>query len=154
MVMYTLEQHWEVGLRSTYRRCRFWQKKKIIFSDEAHFDLGGYVNKQNCRIWGTENPQAYIEKPTHPKRDTVWCGFWSRGIIGPFFFSKMSKERLVTINGDRYRAMLNEFYKNWKGEYWHNLVSTGQCYVPHSRSYTRCFAPVFDDHIIVFYTLR
>ena len=29
--------------------------KKIIFSDEAHFDLSGYVNKQNCRSWGTEN---------------------------------------------------------------------------------------------------
>ena len=41
---------------------------------------------QNCRIWGTENPCAYIEKPTHPKRATVWCGFWSKGIIGPFFF--------------------------------------------------------------------
>ena len=26
--------------------------KKIIFTDEAHFQLGGYVNKQNCRIWG------------------------------------------------------------------------------------------------------
>ena len=37
---------------------------KIIFSDEAHFDLGGYVNKQNCGIWGTENPHAYIEKTT------------------------------------------------------------------------------------------
>ena len=49
--------------------------KKIIFSDEAHFDLGGYVIKQTCRIWGTENPQACIEKPTHPKRVTVWCGF-------------------------------------------------------------------------------
>ena len=24
--------------------------KKIIFSDEAHFDFGGYVNKENCRI--------------------------------------------------------------------------------------------------------
>ena len=24
-------------------------KKKIIFTDGAHFDLGGYVNKQNCR---------------------------------------------------------------------------------------------------------
>ena len=24
-------------------------KKKIIFSDEACIDLGGYVNKQNCR---------------------------------------------------------------------------------------------------------
>ena len=31
------------------------KKNNIIFSDEAHFDLGGYVNKQNCRIWGTEN---------------------------------------------------------------------------------------------------
>ena len=36
-------------------------KKKIIFSDEAPFDLGGYVNKQNCCIWRTENPHAYIE---------------------------------------------------------------------------------------------
>ena len=36
--------------------------KKIIFSDDAHFDLGRYVNKQNCRICGTENPHAYIEK--------------------------------------------------------------------------------------------
>ena len=24
--------------------------EKVIFSDEDHFDLGGYVNKQNCRI--------------------------------------------------------------------------------------------------------
>ena len=62
--MYTLEQCWEVGLLSTYRRCRFWQKKKIIFSDEAHFNLSGYVNKQNSRIRGKENPHAYIEKPT------------------------------------------------------------------------------------------
>ena len=30
-------------------------KKKIIFSDEAYFDLGEYVNKQNYRIWFTEN---------------------------------------------------------------------------------------------------
>lgn len=60
--------------------------QKIIFSDEAHFHLSGYVNKQNCRIWGTENPHAIEEKPMHPQRVTVWCGFWSKGIIGPFFF--------------------------------------------------------------------
>ena len=66
--------------------------KKIIFSDEAHFDLGGYVNKQNCRIWDTENPHAYIEKPTQSKRVTVGCGFWSRGIMD-HFSSQMSKKR-------------------------------------------------------------
>ena len=84
-------------------------KKKIIFSDEAHFDLGGYVNKQNCCIWGTENPHAYNEKPTHPKRVTVWCGFWSKGIIGSIFFENEQGEA-VTVNGDRYRAMLNELF--------------------------------------------
>ena len=31
MVVYTLEQRWEVGLQSTYRRCRFWQKKNHLF---------------------------------------------------------------------------------------------------------------------------
>ncbi|GFX48193.1 uncharacterized protein TNCV_4115281 [Trichonephila clavipes] len=25
--------------------------KRILFSDESHFWLNGYVNKQNCRIW-------------------------------------------------------------------------------------------------------
>ena len=44
--------------------------KRIIFSDEAYVDLGGYVNKQNCRIWGTENPHAYFENPTNPTRVT------------------------------------------------------------------------------------
>ena len=73
-------------------------QKMQIFSDEAHFDLGGYVNKQYCRIWGTENP----------KRFTVWCGLWSRGIIEPFFFENKQGE-VVTVNGYRFRAMLNKF---------------------------------------------
>ncbi|CAH0560896.1 unnamed protein product [Brassicogethes aeneus] len=29
--------------------------QKIIFSDEAHFWMNGFVNKQNCQIWGEEN---------------------------------------------------------------------------------------------------
>ena len=62
--------------------------KKIFFSDEAYFDLAEYVNKPNCRIRGIENPHAYIEKPTDPKRVTVWCAFWSRGIIGLFLLRK------------------------------------------------------------------
>ncbi|GFX38647.1 putative DD41D transposase [Trichonephila clavipes] len=34
--------------------------KRILFSDEAHFWLNGYVNKQNCRIWTEANPQVAI----------------------------------------------------------------------------------------------
>ena len=143
MVMYTLGQRWEVGLRSSYRRCWFWQKK-IIFSDETHFDLGGYVNKQNCRIWGTENPHAYTEKPTYPKRVTVWCEVWFRGIIGQFFFENKQEED-VTVNGNRYRIILNEFLflRYSRGGYWEHLVLTGRHSVPHSQSYTRCFEPCF-----------
>ena len=83
--------------------------KKINFLAEAYFDLGGYVNKQNCHILGTENPHAYLEKPTHPKRVTVWCEFRSRVIIGPIFFEDEQGEA-VTVNGVRYRAMLNVFF--------------------------------------------
>ena len=46
-------------------------------------------------------------KPLHPKQVIVWCGFWSRGINGPFFFENEQGEA-VTVNGDRYRALLNE----------------------------------------------
>ena len=60
--------------------------KKIIFSDEAHFQLDGYANTQNCRIWGAENPRVIHEKPMHAKRATFWCGFWAGGVTGPYFF--------------------------------------------------------------------
>ncbi|GFU68559.1 uncharacterized protein TNCV_3064831 [Trichonephila clavipes] len=55
--------------------------KRILFSDEAHFWLNGYVNKQNCRIWNEANPQVYVETPLHPEKTlTVWCacmGWWN-----------------------------------------------------------------------------
>ena len=56
MIVYTLEQRWESGAAIDFQK-----QKKITLSDEAHFDLVGYVNKQNCRISGTE----YIENLTH-----------------------------------------------------------------------------------------
>ncbi|GFS76600.1 putative DD41D transposase [Trichonephila clavipes] len=42
--------------------------KRILFSDEAHFWLNGYVNKQNCRFWSEANPQVYVETPLHPEK--------------------------------------------------------------------------------------
>lgn len=82
--------------------------KKIIFSDEAHFHVDGYVNKQNCRIWGMENPRVVQEQPMHAQRVTVWCGFWTGGVIGPYFFENEAGNA-VTVNGVRYREMIREF---------------------------------------------
>ena len=100
MVVYTLEQRFARLSCDRLTEDADFSKKKIIFSDKAHFDLGGYVNKQNSRIWDTKNPHACIEKLTHPKRVTVWCGFWFKGIIEPFFFENEQGEA-VTVNGDR-----------------------------------------------------
>ncbi|GFX73508.1 DUF4817 domain-containing protein [Trichonephila clavipes] len=83
--------------------------KRILFSDEAHFWLNGYVNKQNCRVWSEANPQVYVETPLHPEKLTVWCALWAGGIIGPFFF-KNDEGHKVTVNGDRYRAMITNFF--------------------------------------------
>ncbi|GFU81724.1 hypothetical protein TNCV_3086361 [Trichonephila clavipes] len=55
--------------------------KRILFSDEAHFWLKGYVNKQNGRIWSEANPQMYVETPLHPEKLTVWCVLWAGGIL-------------------------------------------------------------------------
>ncbi|GFT57433.1 uncharacterized protein TNCV_4515311 [Trichonephila clavipes] len=55
--------------------------KRILFSDEAHFRLNGYVNKQNCRTWSEANPQVYVETPLHPEKLTVWCALWAGGIL-------------------------------------------------------------------------
>ncbi|GFU51882.1 hypothetical protein TNCV_3733891 [Trichonephila clavipes] len=56
-------------------------QKRILFSDEEHFWLNGYVNKQNCRIWSEANPQVYVETPLHPEKLTVWCALWAGGIL-------------------------------------------------------------------------
>ena len=134
MVLHTLEQCWEVGPKVAGFG------KKIIFSDEVHFDLVGYVNKQNCRIC----THLYIEKPTHPKRVNVWCGFWFRGIIGLLFFRKWARRghysQWRSLSGHVERIFV---HKNWRGGYWQHLVSIARHYVAHSRSHTRCVAPCF-----------
>ncbi|GFW00958.1 DUF4817 domain-containing protein [Trichonephila clavipes] len=53
--------------------------KRILFSDEAHFWLNGYVNKQNCCIWSESNPEV-------------------------------DEGHNVTVNGDRYSAMITNLF--------------------------------------------
>jgi transposase len=82
--------------------------QNIIFSDEAHFHLSGFINKQNCRIWAAENPREIVEKPLHAQKVTVWCAMSANGIIGPYFFENDAGNS-VTVNGERYRAMITNF---------------------------------------------
>ncbi|GFV86879.1 uncharacterized protein TNCV_2198311 [Trichonephila clavipes] len=57
----------------------------ILWTDEAHFHLDGSVNTHNCRIWETDNPHSTLQVPLHSPKVTVWCGFSSSFILGPYF---------------------------------------------------------------------
>jgi len=74
----------------------------IWFSDEAWFHLSGYVNSQNSRIWGSENPNAIHEEPLHSEKIGVWCGMSRRRIIGPIFFD-------ATVTKAAYMEIFNTF---------------------------------------------
>ncbi|GFW81989.1 putative DD41D transposase [Trichonephila clavipes] len=60
-------------------------------------------------IWSEANPQVYVETPLYPEKLTVWCALWAGGIIGPYFF-KNDEGQNVKINGNRYRAMITNFF--------------------------------------------
>ncbi|GBN32900.1 hypothetical protein AVEN_231834-1 [Araneus ventricosus] len=57
----------------------------IWFSDEAYFNLDGFVNKQNWRIWGTENLHVAVPSSLYSPKVMIWASISSKGIIGPFF---------------------------------------------------------------------
>ena len=111
--------------------------RKIIFSDEVHFHLSGYVNKQNCRIWGTENPHVFVEKPMHPQRVTVWCGLWSGG-----HSLKMRQEpplqSMASAIAPCFRIGSSRYLK--RKTWGQHLVSTRRRSVPHSQRYDRSCA--------------
>ncbi|GFV71710.1 hypothetical protein TNCV_3534981 [Trichonephila clavipes] len=67
--------------QTTTRRVLSGTGLELVTSDEAHFWLNDYVNKQNCRIWSEANPQVYVETPLHPEKLTVWCALWAVGIL-------------------------------------------------------------------------
>lgn len=46
----------------------------LVMGDEVHFLLNSFVNKQNCRIWTTENLKAVLQRQLHPLKCTVKSG--------------------------------------------------------------------------------
>ena len=96
---------------------------------------------------GHRQPASIHCKADAPK--TVWCGFWSGSIIGPFFFENEQGES-VTVNGDRYRVMMNEFLftkieEEDIGNIWFQQDGA-TCYT--AEATLDVLRPVFEDSII------
>ena len=71
----------------------------ILWSDEAVFHVGGFVNKHNCHYWAHDDPMIVAEKTQSKPKITVWCGMMSSRVIGPFVIHD-------TMNAERYLCML------------------------------------------------
>ena len=84
----------------------------------------------------------------HLQRVTVWCDFWSGGIIGPFFFEN-EQGVAVTVNGERYRAMLNEFLLPKFEEEDTDNIWFQQRTLTHNQCYNRSFAHCFFENRII-----
>lgn len=78
----------------------------IWFSDESHFHLDGYMNKQNIRYWGSSKPEFYDERPLHSEKVTVWAAMSSSGLIGPFFYEENGE--CCTVNLECYMNLLQK----------------------------------------------
>ena len=66
--------------------------RRICFSDEATFYVNGCVNRHNCCIWGTQQPNEIHEYVRGSPKVNVSCGLLYDRVIGPFFF----RERTIT----------------------------------------------------------
>ena len=77
--------------------------KTVLMTDEAHFHLSGYVNKQNYRYWAPENPQELHQRPLHSERLTVCCGIASFGVLGPYFFAD-NEGAAVTVTSKQWQC--------------------------------------------------
>ena len=83
--------------------------KTIIFSDESHIYLNGFMNKQNFRKWSPTKPVGVFDKPLHSPKVTVWCGLSSNRVYGPYFFQDPDGKAL-TVTSDTYIEMLNTMF--------------------------------------------
>lgn len=75
----------------------------ILFSDEARFHVCGLVNKHNCRVWASEQPNVTIEWERNTPCVNVWLGLTQNKCYGPFFFAE------ATVTGVTYLDMLQQF---------------------------------------------
>lgn len=67
----------------------------------------------------------------YPKRVTVWCALWSEGINESFSFANEVGIG-ITVNDERYRAMMTQFIVPYLGDIgldamWDNVTCRTDC---------------------------
>ena len=80
---------------------RKYQKTQIfcLYNNSTWFSISKYIlkiyklNFKQAKLLhlGHSKPARHTLKSPYPKRFTVWCGFWSRGIFGSFFLRKWAR---------------------------------------------------------------
>ncbi|GFT75023.1 hypothetical protein TNCV_4441201 [Trichonephila clavipes] len=55
--------------------------KRILFSDEAHFGLNGYVNKQNCHIWKGSQSAKCMSKHRYIQKTDCLVALWAGNLL-------------------------------------------------------------------------
>ena len=104
-----LTEHYKTSRFNFAQDCRTdlendaWYIERIIFPDECKLFLPGKVNKQNCRIRGTERPNQVYETLHNSASVIVWCTMSKSGVICSYF----SEDENVT--GSTYKRMLRYF---------------------------------------------
>ncbi|GFW92023.1 transposable element Tc3 transposase [Trichonephila clavipes] len=87
----------------------FLRQLYFLFFSPQNLTLQGGPNilRYNTGNYALKVPRWHLENAT--QKLTVWCALWAGGIIGPYFF-KNDEGHNVTVNGDRYRAMITNFF--------------------------------------------
>ena len=129
MVVYTLEQHWAILRQIDI------QKMPILARWSSFWSWRHLGHRKPTRIhWKADVPEtSYCLVRILVQRHNwgIFLRKWARR-------GRYSQWR--SLLGQVERIFV---HKNWREGYWQHLVSTGRRYVPHSRSFTRCFVPCF-----------
>jgi len=81
-----------------------WPKlsESILWSDEAVFHIGGFVNRHNCYYWAAHDPEMTVEKMQNRPKVILWCGMTATRVIGPYLLRD-------TMNAERYLQILEDY---------------------------------------------
>ena len=140
MVVQTLEQSWEILWHY------FENHGNVLHLFRWSFSFWSWrICKQaNLSYLGHRKPtrihwKAVAHKTSHclvrilvqRHNWAIFLGKWARR-------GRYNQWRSLSVHVERIFV-----HKNWRGGYWQHSVSTRRRYVPHSRSFTWCFAPCF-----------